>query len=299
MNSGKLILFLLSFLPLLPSQSFAKVDLQLFDKTAKTLRSRTSSQCNDDLFSKISISGQIRISIIFGYNDQRPYVNVLDSIEKDTLAAGLQKPCATTQDRLCGFNLNENQLLSKTVRGENGKRVDLHIRLHSSSVSQNDDWNRSTGLNRQNDKSASTKATFSKALENSDVVFYLGHARNGGGPDFFPPDLKENRQVDYTKYKSNKDGLEAVLDGLRSTRNLKTLGLFACNSYNLFAANLVDTRKDISYILAGDISVPSIMNPSMWAALDSLLGKTCDTDLKKSLSTIATQNSNHKFHYIK
>lgn len=292
------VILLTFFITLQSSTLLAAVNAALFTSVNTTLEKRSPKSCEKNIYSELSKNGVINIALIYGYNDQRPYINVLDSIEKNVLQSALLNPCSSSTNRLCGYSVKTPNQLSKSVTNSNGSRTVINISLISSSISQDDNWNRGTGAPQQNKASSTAREDFKTALLSSDIVFYIGHARAGGGPDFNPPRLKENQQVDLNSYKTEKAGITLLLKNLKDSRNLQLLGLFSCNSAKLFSERLTGTRKDISYLLAGDIATPSAMNSSMWASLDAITGPTCSAEMKDKLTKINATLSKDHFYFI-
>jgi hypothetical protein len=275
MRTSALTLF--SFSVIAATSAFAKIDTALLNERILSLRSLSAkTSCQDDVFANLNAKPQLNISIVFGYNDQRPYLNVLDGEERKILETGLLQPCTHQLDRLCGFTQVAPGQLRK------GKVV---LNLISSSVSGHDEWNRTVSQKKQYEASTNAEQGFATAIKSSDVVFYLGHARNGGGPDFFPPLLKENGNVFLKSYEQEQRGIKLLTANIAQSKTIKILGLFACDADKHFTDTLLKTRSDLSYILAGSVTLPTNMDYSMWGAFHSLLGKTCATSLKQNVTS--------------
>ena len=100
---------------------------------------------------------------------------------------------------------HDMEILTRTIIGPAGRPVRVLLRVLDSSVTADDDRNRE--LIAQKRKSARVRRSFLAALDGSDVVFYLGHSRDGGGPDFSPPRLGPDSHVRYASYRSNPRAL--------------------------------------------------------------------------------------------
>lgn len=176
-----------------------------------------------------------KIGIFFGYKDARPSSFVSDIYERSNLANQLTSACNNREQQLCGFvrAADDMEIFKKELKNKK-----VHIFLLNSATSTNDDINRNNAL--QKWKSNHIKQKFLRALQLYNSVFYIGHSRNGWGPDFSPPKIiHENQYTDYSQYKKKKS-LELMLLYLKKRSHSKpiTLGLFSCASKRLFEKKL-------------------------------------------------------------
>lgn len=69
------------------------------------------------------------------------------------------------------------------------------------------------------------------ALEEADVALYLGHSRDGGGPDPFMPILDEEKHVKYSAYKKDRPGITFTAKTIKADdQGPEILGLLSCSS---------------------------------------------------------------------
>ena len=82
----------------------------------------------------------VKVSIFYGYIDQRPDRNTLDFTRSQEILNLLTRPCPTGHV-LCGFQIiSEETLKWNLVKSYKGRSIELL--LVSSSLSEDDHWNR-------------------------------------------------------------------------------------------------------------------------------------------------------------
>lgn len=236
----------------------------------------------DDFYSK----PEIDIRIVFGYFDASFERTVDDVISRQSLIDRLTQPC-NSNVAICGFSRVEEDadVLKKEVRGPRGTKHTVKLKIVASAYSSSDRLNRVFGKE-QEDKSAQAKRTFLTGIEEADALFYIGHARDGGGPDFSPARLK-NGAIDYSYYRTNKPGLEELTAKLATAKKTpKILGLLACNSERWHdrlkrmaprSGLLLSESDDIAH----EVSVVQTMG-----ALDSILWKRCEASFNEALNPV-------------
>ncbi len=220
------------------------------------------------------------VRMVFGYKDARPARFVGDRHERAAFVDRILAPCRGEQ-MACGFSrdLADSDLFTKPIR-VNGALKTVRLTVVNSSVATDDDENSRDPFQRW--KSANAQSVFLDGLREADVVFYNGHSRFGGGPDFRPPVLARDGTVDAPSYKARSSGLKRMIasfDDSRATRapdfaKLKILGLFSCESSKHFNTKI---RRVSS---AGLISSPQLMYYSdalvqSLSALDDILAARC------------------------
>lgn len=197
-----------------------------------------------DFFSKEIID----IRIVFGYKDARPARFVGDFYERNALLAMLTQTCHDGRQD-CGFERSpfDTDLLTKSMIGPDGKPHQINLRLVHSAVGPDDDENRKNPLQIWQSELASQ--TFYDGLIRADVVFYNGHSRDGGGPDFKPPRLSPNQHVNYLWYNKYKPGLLKIKNTLKNAKTpAKVIGLFSCLSKQLIPKKNPNIRVPIRWI---------------------------------------------------
>jgi hypothetical protein len=222
----------------------------------------------------------IEIRMIFGYKDARPARFVGDRHERATFVDEILAPCRG-DEMACGFVRDESDadVFTKPVL-INGNLKTARLIVVNSSVATDDNENMSDPFQRW--KSAHAQSVFLDGLKDADVVFYNGHSRFGGGPDFRSPTLAKDGSVDAPSYKRRSSGLKKMITAFDESRSskaapfarLKILGLFSCDSSQHFNAKI----RRVS--AAGLISSPQLMYYSdaltqSRSALDDILTGRC------------------------
>ncbi len=254
--------------------------LTVFPKNVRTAFQVRDDQKNSSAcyraYQSLYADGNLKIRIAFGYKDSRPSRFVGDRYEKLVLLHYLLSPC-TEGRSACGFQRDRTDTDLLTKDG-------VVLRLTHSSVGPDDELNRVDPLQRV--QSALSASNFFEGFRNADVVFYNGHSRDGGGPDFEPPKLAAHNFVNYEWYQRQKPGEKKLLDavaGAKDRQRKAMLGLFSCRSSDHFLIELEKTGK-----------LPNITSPrlyfytdalrSMLDALNALLGRWCENDFNDVLN---------------
>jgi hypothetical protein len=158
-----------------------------------------------------------------------------------------------------------------------------------SSVSNDDEDNRKNPFQRW--QSTYAEQQFYTGLQEADVVFYDGHSRNGGGPDFFAPRLTKAGTVDFSFYEKNTPGLSKVVRYLKLARHREgkpqLLGLFSCSSSDHFKKEILAANDKVGGQL-GLISSTQLLYymdaiKSLGKALDAVLTQKCEAAFQTSL----------------
>lgn len=194
----------------------------------------------------------IKISVGIGYNDQRPSAYVWDSYLLKIMTIPLMMPCSNSWSQNCGFGLEEmtaNEVtVSKTIWG-NKKLI---ISFFSSALTEDDDKNRYNV--KQIEKSEKAQKTFFDSFQSADFVFYLGHSRSGGGPDFFPPRiLDSSKETDYAWYKETRENKTAMIEALQKLpvdKKPAMIALLGCSSQLHFYRKLKEAAPHTTFFLS-------------------------------------------------
>jgi hypothetical protein len=168
----------------------------------------------DSLAKEKKSDTEIDMRVVFGYMDFGNAVE--DRYAMAALITQLGAPCGAGQFA-CGFGENPDDAgdfrKHISILGPDGRPRSrlVHIRLRSSSVSPDETQNRTTSKLDQDDQTDETRAFYLDGLENADVSLYVGHARDGGGPDFGPPVVNSKlHRTDYDWYHKHHPGLDAM-----------------------------------------------------------------------------------------
>jgi hypothetical protein len=182
------------------------------------LRDQYLSQCG---------SLENRVSVFFGYKDTRPARFVGDRYEEALwiewlLAQGFEPVHASG-----GSGSDWAQTFQKKVQVRDGLESIWRVRVISSSLSADDLDNVRNRWQKQ--WSQKVEELFLQALVEEDAVFYDGHSRKGGGPDFFHDGGEKLFQKMLRALSAQKKG---------SGGRIQKLGLFSCASSEHFQAEL-------------------------------------------------------------
>jgi len=239
-------------------------------------------------------NSEIHIAVLFGYKDSSPARFVSDRYERMNFVQSILKPCnvanlsneSKTQnpDRTsaCGFEreIYDTDLFQKKIFGPDHKWKTVRLRVTHSSVGPDDEENRRNPY--QSWQSQYAQTLFSTELKTADAVFYNGHSRAGGGPDFQPPKLKKNRHVSYEWYKKHQPGLMQILTNLSSSplnSPLKVLGLLSCASTRHFSHQILKLNPTLNLITNENLIYFSDAQTSLLSALSALLEMKCSPEL--------------------
>lgn len=191
------------------------------------------------------------IHIVFGYKDARPARFVGDRYERLFMLQKLTSPCPDSSTQACGFSRDQEDstLLEKEIFRPGQAPAQVQIHITNSSVGADDDDNRRNPY--QKHLSQISENNFFYSLNEAQAVFYVGHSRDGGGPDFNPPRLGRHNHVNYAWYKKHRPGLKRLLAQLkpdpRSKQKLE-LGLYSCASTQLFAPSIHQKTSQVQLI---------------------------------------------------
>jgi hypothetical protein len=244
-------------------------------------RTGTSSAQNNacyQTYKNFYQNSDVNISIALGYGDTRPKSFVRDSVTAMALRRQLTDPCIANYNS-CGFTQSPDdaEMLLKTITGPDGRPKTIHLRLTNPSLSTNDYGNRDKDhLAAQQAKSAASRAAFQHDLANSDAVFYLGHSRGGGGPDFSSPVVDGAGHPRYADYQFSHPGLNDLLNNINAPpRKLKMLGMFSCDSQKHFYDKLHGAAPGLGLVTTNSIIGDGAQLRGALGALNGLVGMKC------------------------
>jgi hypothetical protein len=207
----------------------------------------------------------IQIGIAFGYIDQIPNDRVLDGLFFSRLQNLLTQECTPEEESICGFSTTSRNPLTF-------KKDKITITMFNSSVSASNQYNVQNP--EQATKSELATGLIKSMANESDIIFYLGHSRKGGGPDFTPPLLTNDNKVDYEYYKTNRPGLNLLNDILPGS-NVKVFGIYSCDSLNNFSAYLRNNLPDVDFIFTDKATTPSDAFKVMTSDLRKVISNQC------------------------
>jgi len=206
---------------------------------------------------------QLTFRIAFGYKDARPARFVGDIYEKVQFVQRLVQPCYEKNQYACEFvrAKDDGDWLYRKLKTENGSQLIVSLKVTSSSASPDDEANRRDRF--QKYLSQISENNFLTGVRRAEATLYVGHSRDGGGPDFSPPRLRGNQSVDYFWYQRAKPGLNKLLvalkakpfsnlDGSRRIRK-PILGLISCRSTQLFSRTLYRSGRQVELLSANEL----------------------------------------------
>ncbi len=192
----------------------------------------------------------VDVRIAFGYKDTRPTQFVGDRYERLYIIQKLAGACAQPKNIICGFSRDEQDgdslwrsfILSKDVV------VNVRIKITSSSVGPDDNLNRQNPY--QNVQSLLSENNLISGLHSAFAIFYIGHSRDGGGPDFSPPRMISSKDVDFNWYRMNKPGIKKVLATISASKNTQKqiFGMMSCLSSKHFEKSIGDLTKRVRFV---------------------------------------------------
>lgn len=241
--------------------------------------------------------GYIDIRYVFGYFDDSASGDFIQwdgenfgrspSLDPATFEAFRKSLLAPCQGDLqaCGFRQhgdpsNGSVTLEKKLL-VHGSTVPVRLTVAYSSASQNFILNTTSLVARQKAFSSQAEQIYLSGIRDADIVFYNGHSRNGGGPDFTPPVLRNDYHPNYEGYyKIKRPGIKKVLDSLKDSSNKElVLGLFSCSSYSHFYTMLTKAAPQTRLILSTDLIDYHDALIASVGYLNGLLQGRCGEDL--------------------
>ncbi len=244
-------------------------------------------------YAQLNGDGVLTIHIGFGHYDNIGSGiadRVTDQYNRMALEAQLTSPCISRHLGICGFRRTNNpNVFNKSDMWEGApRRIILQIQhgSYSTFLSQN------TGVYRQQQDercAAVTQGFMNRVGAGLDVNFYVGHSRDGGGPDFCPVELKPNGRVNYEWYqRERREGrgghvelVRALTRGVQRNPHL-VLGLFSCASRQHFMADLREVAPQAGLLFNNGLPEADENFRSMIGALDSLLVGRCGAEFDEA-----------------
>lgn len=188
---------------------------------------------------------QVRLTLALGYFDGfhsegLSYNGVdygkhaaVDPFLRSAVHAVLTRPCQG-QNQLCGFQEGGGDDVEKRY-----VRAGQEVRLLSGALTPFYQENVRRRSQEQSSRSVRAEQAFLNSFNDSDMVIYVGHSREGGGPDFRPARLSSSGQVDYPFYKARKEGLRRVIEAISGgQRKAGSFAIVSCDSSDHFLRDL-------------------------------------------------------------
>jgi hypothetical protein len=252
---------------------------------------------------RMESDGILDIRLAFGYFDislGEPYYYdkqnlgqspALDSSIEPAMRDVLTSSCRSTNAVTCGFSdTPDPEVIEKTVKRTNGQRVSVRIRMTHASASLFHLDNFTTYRSQQILLSETSERNFFGGLREADAVIYFGHARNGGGPDFQPVVLRDDKNpATYDKpnyagyYLAKREGLNRMLENLTGNGGPALLALVACSSELHFASRVRKAAPSTALITTGDKIYSDRMLEVALGTVEALTRGSCGPELRSLL----------------
>lgn len=181
---------------------------------------------------------EMSMTVVFGYDDDS-YHKTKDQKSLAIFVNTLTTKCSNWSQKMCGFTIQSTNphIMTRKTFGPDGKVKTLKVIADATSVSDDDKANRLNS--NQKKQTQKIRDLYSDGIQNSNVVFYQGHSRDGGGPSFAPPKLRADGHVDYNWYHNNQPDKQFMLDALAKIPNKsRIMGLASCSSIRWFSESI-------------------------------------------------------------
>jgi hypothetical protein len=234
-------------------------------------------------FSAFETGRTLRISMFYGYDNYEGRVH--DRVNARSMSHVLTKKCRGKLSA-CGFSIaSSSKSAVRLMRTLDGRKVEINL-FPSSLTDAKKDMNPDVMYWEQDKLSRSVKGRFYRELVESDIVFYMGHSRLGGGMEF-------NAQTGVTTLFNAlfRFPMLPVLKALRQRpTKLKMIGMFSCDSNKYFRHDFHGANPSLSLILTtADIYARPAEQASL-GALDAVLSKKCARAFHESMMSVNEPN---------
>lgn len=214
----------------------------------------------------------------------------LDLGAYSALRALLTSPC-NGKARFCGFTADPKNAYRFTREVFiHGNKYAARIQIYFSSATEYLSLNLGRNSDEQIQRTQFMDVYFAKALQEADAIFYFGHSRNGGGPDFSPPVfVRGKNKVDYDGYyEVERPGLKKMLTALsQGARKAPVIGLMSCASRDHFLRKVRAIAPQSGVITSMDVLNVDEVYTALIGGVDALLRGQCQKSFYQSLRMTA------------
>jgi hypothetical protein len=254
--------------------------IENLETQAEKLAALPGAFCPQD-FSALETGRPLRISMFYGYDDHEDG-KVYDRVNAFSMSHVLTSQC---HGRLstCGFSLvSRSKSAVGLMRTLGGRKVEVHLFTSSLAADAKEDMSLVSAYLEQERLSRSVKDRFYRELMESDVVFFMGHSRLGGGMGF-----DDQTGVTTLVNSFSRLPMRPVLEALRQRpTRLKIIGMFSCNSNQYFRQAFQGANPSLSLILTtGNIDYGPAEQASL-GALEAVLSKYCGHAFHESMISV-------------
>jgi hypothetical protein len=224
----------------------------------------------------------VSISLGFGYGDVDDRSVALDALMFDAFVRKLVAPCPLGVSA-CGFlrDTKDPSLFQRYVFAPTGDDHYLvSLRITRASLSSNDLNNTTVNKDKQMQACLAARDKFmGEVSRGTDIAFYVGHSRDGGGPDFCPAVRLPNDHVNYDYYQKHKEGIKdltlAMSAAVKAGRPNHVIGSFSCSSQQHFEKRLRAANPKAGFFLTSRLVSFSQVAAEAYTSLDSVLHQRC------------------------
>jgi hypothetical protein len=243
-------------------------------------------------YEKLYSNGDLKIALALGYYDNRPGGNAVQDIVMDAEISRMLTSKCTPNQTVCGFSEVKpnptdkySKFFGKRVSGPDGSARIIKIKLFHAAENINDDVNRTSEA--QVLRSNAVENAFRYSLRTADVVFYLGHSRDGGGPDFDPPRILPDLHVDYNWYHQNKGDFRELLTEIGArAQPPKLLAMLSCSSAMHFASGIRRVSPHAGLLLSLNTIGDGQMFEGLGTFLNGIQKFRCEAQLSADLNAV-------------
>jgi len=256
-----------------------------------------------NFFARLHHKGLLDIRVFSGYLNQEKDGDIAasDWVKGNyvawSLAQFLTSPCKGTLSA-CGFtpvwqsDNSQETKLTKEITDLNGRPLTAVVTIENASLTESDKKNRGVLHEQQKTWSKQVAYDFGRALYESDVVLYDGHARHATGPGFKPLPTMSLAWIDAGLFRPSR---RAMLSALKdSPAPPQLFGYFACEVDRYYEHGVESAAPSTAMALSvtreipnsgGELVIPSTVDnsSSTIGMLNAILGFRCEDDFKKSL----------------
>lgn len=253
--------------------------IENLEMQADRLAAGTGASCPEE-FSALETGRTLRISMFYGYDNSEG--KVYDRVNARAMSHALTSQC---RGRLsaCGFSIvSSTQSAVRLMRTLDGRKVEITLFTSSLTDDVKEGMNPDVMYLAQDKLSRAMKERFYRELVESDIVFYMGHSRLGGGMDF---DAVTGATTLFNAV--FRLPMHPILRALRQRpTRLKMIGLFSCYSNQYFRRDFQGANPSLALILTtGDFDALPAEQASL-GALDAVLSKKCARAFHESMISV-------------
>jgi hypothetical protein len=287
-----LLAFLFMVFTIAPAQAvnfFHELENQMDELQAinapTALDANASAVCRQR-YQRLFADGVLDVVVGFGYTDSSTDI-VYDWYMVNGFRIALTGPCRQGLNA-CEFKQLKNSpdVYVRSITGPDGKERKVRLTLLRPSLSGSQAQNIGALKAQQQAHCQQTETRFYQEISNgAEVVYYSGHSRNGGAPDFCPPRTLSNGHVDYDSYERNPVGRNKLIDSLKANAaKTQIIAMHSCDSTRHYRWRMLNANPRLAIFSTPRLvkMAPDFQN--QYGGLDALLSLRCERGLKASMA---------------